>query len=277
MKYFAVNLERTLDYHSSGKSVNKTAMKHCRRASCNYEIIIVTEGVLHMEQIDKFNVKSGQVFFIDKNVVHGGTKFSKNVFFWLHFDGEIKSFLDERKAKEFCESNKKWIFIPQLFSLKELARVSVMFGEINHYRFENSDTLVKNHLTSALIAELSRQYNERFLPYSEDKRFAEILGYLNLHIRETISISELAEKFSYNPKYLSSLFKKFTNQSPIEYITKLKLAVAKHLLLSGCNSIKAVAHELGYNDEYYFMKVFKRYTGITPKNYRKTFSACAYT
>jgi len=277
MKYFPINLESTLDYHSSGKSINKTVMKHCRRISGNYEIIIVTDGVLYMEQNYKNAVKSGQVFFMEKDVVHGGTEYSENTFFWLHFDGQVKSFLDERLAKEFCENNKKWIFFSQHFSLKEIERVSVMFGEINHYRFEESDSLVKNHLTCALVAELSRQYSERFLPYSEDKRFAEILGYVNLHVKDQISISELAEKFCYNPKYLSALFKKFTGQLPVEYITKRKMAVAKHLLLSGCNSVKVVANELGYADEYYFMKVFKRYTGMTPKNYRKTFSACIYT
>ena len=56
MKYFAINLEKTLDYHSSGKSINKAPMKHCRRASYNYEIIM--QDIAYYFGIDRKTVKT---------------------------------------------------------------------------------------------------------------------------------------------------------------------------------------------------------------------------
>jgi AraC-like DNA-binding protein len=225
----------------------------------------------------EFEVQSGQVIFIEKGVVHGGTKISKNAFFWLHFMCEVLSFETEQLAREHCINNEKWIFLPQCFSVKDIDRLTVMLGEINHYRFEVEKSLVRDYLTAAFIAELSFQYGESFSAYSEDKRFSEILGYVNLNISKNFSVSELAERFSYNTKYLSSLFKKFTGKTPVAYVMERKIEFAKRLLVSGNETVKAIAKEIGFDDEYYFMKVFKRYTNMTPKNFRNTFCACRYT
>jgi quercetin dioxygenase-like cupin family protein len=81
MKYFAINLSVSPEYHNSGKSVNKNGMKHIRRTISDYELIVVTEGSLFMLHGQEFEVQSGQVIFIEKGVVHGGTKISNNTFF----------------------------------------------------------------------------------------------------------------------------------------------------------------------------------------------------
>lgn len=277
MKYFAINLKDSPEYHNSGKSVNKNGMKHVKRIISDYELIVVTEGSLFMIHGQEFEVKSGEVLLIEKGIMHGGTKVSSNTFFWLHFMGEVLSFDTENAAREYCLNNEKCIFLPQYFCVKDIDRLTVMLGEINHYRFEVEKDLVKNYLTAAFIAELSFQYGESFLAYSEDKRFSEILGYVNLNVTKNFTVSELAERFSYNTKYLSGLFKKFTGKTPVAYVTERKIELAKRLLVSGNESVKTIAKEIGFVDEYYFMKVFKKYTNMTPKNYRNTFCACRYT
>ena len=277
MKYFAINLNVSPEYHNSGKSVNKNGMQHIRRTISDYELIVVTEGSLFMSHGQDFEVESGQVLLIEKGVIHGGNKVSNNTFFWLHFMGEVLSFETEKAAREHCLNNEKWIFLPQYFGVKDIDRLTVMLGEINHYRFEVEKSLVRDYLTAAFIAELSFQYGESFSAYSEDKRFSEILGYVNLNISKNFSVGELAERFSYNTKYLSSLFKKFTGKTPVAYVTERKIELAKRLLVSSNESVKSIAKEIGFVDEYYFMKVFKRYTNMTPKNYRNTFCACRYT
>lgn len=277
MKYFAINLKNNLQYHNSGKSINKNGLKHVRRVISDYELIIVTEGSLFMHHGRDFEVKSGEVLLLEKDALHCGTKVSINTFFWLHFIGEVLTFESENTAREFCQNNDKWIFFPQHFSVKDIDRITVMLGEINHYRFEVEKGLVRDCLTSAFLAELSYQHAENYSSYFEDKRFSEILGYIDLRVDQHIVICDIAEKFGYNAKYLAGLFKKFTGKTPVAYVTERKIELAKRLLVSSSDSVKAIASQTGFSDEYYFMKVFKRYVNMTPKNYRNTFCACRYT
>ena len=95
-------------------------------------------------------------------------------------------------------------------------------------------------------------------------------------IFEPFDRKELADKFEYNEKYLSSIFKKRAGKSFKEYLTDKRIELAKRILSSERTPIKAVASMVGYEDEYYFMRVFKRKTGFTPKNYRKAFHGYIY-
>lgn len=277
MRYYAINLNTLPKHHFSGKSVNETPMKHIRRTLRDFELFFVVDGTLWIEQGVEYGVQKGEVLLHAKGEEHGGTRYAPNAFYWFHFDGEVVICETEERAREICEQNEKWIFFAERFSLRNADRVALMLTELNHYHFEANDELVKDCLTAALLAELAGQYCQSFTPYAEDKRFAEIVGWLALHIKEDISIAAVAERFAYNPKYLAALFKKFTGRTAKEWITEKKIDLAKRLLTTGTDSVKQVAHAVGFADEYYFMRVFKRAVGMSPKNYRKTFCGCAYT
>jgi len=277
MRYIAIHLEKLPQYHMSGKSVNETPLKHHKRILKDYELFFVTDGELWMEQQQTVCVKKGEVLLHVKDELQYGTKATKCDFYWFHFDGEVRIFEKEEDVRAFCGQGEKWIFFAEHFMPKNLDRLILMLTELNHYGFENNDDLVKECLTGALLAELACQYNQTFAPYAEDKRFAEILGWISLHYTEDISLTELAEHFAYNPKYLSALFKKFTGKTPKSYLIEKRIGLAKRLLQSGTDSIKQVARSVGFLDEYYFMRVFKKEVGMTPKNYRKTFCGCKYS
>lgn len=277
MRYFAINLERLPEYHMSGKSINEEPIKHHKRILRDFELFFVTDGELWMEQDENICVKNGEVLMHTKEQLQYGTKAARSVFYWFHFDGEVEIFQTEEAASEFCQKGEKWIFFAEHFAPKNVDRLILMLTELNHYNFEHKDRLVKEYLMGALLAELAAQYRQSFTPYAVDKRFAEILGWLSLHCNENFSLAELAERFSYNPKYLSVLFRKFTGMTAKEYLIQRRVNLAKRLLQSGTDSIKQVAHAVGFSDEYYFMRVFKKEVGMTPKSYRKTFCGCQYT
>ena len=277
MRYFAIGLETFPKYHFSGKSVNVEPMKHSRRTLRDFELFFVTDGTLWIEQGEEYGVQKGEVLMHAKGEEQAGTKYASNAFYWFHFDGEVEICETEERAREICEKNEKWIFFAETFALRNVDRVLFMLTELNHYRFEENDNLVKDCLTAALLSELANQYGQSFTPYAEDKRFAEIIGWLGLHATENVSLTEVAERFDYNPKYLSALFKKFTGGTAKEWLTNKRIALAKRLLTTGTESVKRVAFTVGFNDEYYFMRVFKKAVGMTPKKYRKAFCGCAYT
>lgn len=67
---------------------------------------------------------------------------------------------------------------------------------------------------------------------------------------------------------LIRLFHKFFNQSPMEYITAMRMEQAKNLLESTFLSIKEISLQTGFNSPLYFSTVFRKYTGINPREFR---------
>lgn len=84
-----------------------------------------------------------------------------------------------------------------------------------------------------------------------------------------ITLCGLAEKYGISTGYLSSLLKAELGLSFIEYMTSKRIQKAKELLTDEKLSIDTIAGMVGYNDYFYFTKVFKKTTGISPGKYRK--------
>ncbi len=84
-----------------------------------------------------------------------------------------------------------------------------------------------------------------------------------------LSLAYLSESLSYNPKYLSHLFKKKMGIGYTEYLRTIRLKYAVSLLDHGIDSVKNVAFLSGFSDPLYFSNVFKEYIGTSPKEYRK--------
>ena len=83
----------------------------------------------------------------------------------------------------------------------------------------------------------------------------------------TLSISTVAEKLSYNPKYLSHLFKEKNGVNYTEYLRSLRIKYAVSLFDHGIDSVKNVALLSGFTDPLYFSGVFKNALGMSPKDY----------
>lgn len=95
------------------------------------------------------------------------------------------------------------------------------------------------------------------------------IQYIEKHYRETINVSDIAQRLYLSPNYLSMLFKKHAGTSISEYITLFRVSRAKELMAENCTlKTYEVADMVGYNDYEYFRKVFKKYVGINPARYR---------
>ncbi len=96
------------------------------------------------------------------------------------------------------------------------------------------------------------------------------LSYIGQHYLEIDSVAALADACHVSPGHLSRLFKKFTDESPWQMLTRLKLNKSGELLLNGDLMVKEVAGRIGFEDSYHFSRVFKQYYGISPKFFRET-------
>ncbi len=96
--------------------------------------------------------------------------------------------------------------------------------------------------------------------------------YIEEHYMEPVKLEEIARHVGLNETYLSSIFKKQMGKSLIDYLTYTRVQHAKELLINRNKSVNEIAEEVGFNDAKYFTKRFKKYTGVSPNEYRKLFA-----
>ena len=95
-----------------------------------------------------------------------------------------------------------------------------------------------------------------------------ILKYLDENYMKDISLETIAKNMYLSSIYISKMFKDETGESPINHLIRIRVRTARTLLETTSLSISAVAARVGYNDAYYFSKLFKKYYGISPTQVR---------
>lgn len=132
---------------------------------------------------------------------------------------------------------------------------------------DNYDTLYDNLLS---IFNSFFESSIKELPYTNnrDDALIKIDAYMKENFNKPINIKELSLEFGFTPAYLSKIFRDYKKITPTEYLTYLRIEKAKQLFLadSSCK-IKDIATYVGYEDSLYFSKVFKKSTGMSPKQF----------
>ena len=100
-------------------------------------------------------------------------------------------------------------------------------------------------------------------------RFIEVRNYIGAHYRDRIRLASLAARCGLSAPYFGAQFRKYFEVSPIELIVRLRLDEAVHHLADVNLNISEIARRVGYDDIYYFSKLFKKRYGLSPRQFRK--------
>ncbi|OZB91110.1 response regulator [Paenibacillus sp. XY044] len=100
------------------------------------------------------------------------------------------------------------------------------------------------------------------------------VAYIHDHLGQSLSLQQVAKHVHMNTNYFSELFKRETGRNYIEYVTQAKLRKAMMLLRETPAKVSEVAGEIGYEDLKYFNRLFKKFTGQTPSEYRASPEVC---
>lgn len=117
------------------------------------------------------------------------------------------------------------------------------------------------------VNRLSPESNRTFPISATQKHINDMIAYIQEHIHEPLTVTDLANHFYLHPDYLSRLFKKHAHTAVSHYITLQKIATAQSLLRDG-RTVAEVQESLGYSSYAYFFKMFQKNTGISPSKYR---------
>ncbi|WP_100405262.1 response regulator transcription factor [Bacillus solitudinis] len=100
------------------------------------------------------------------------------------------------------------------------------------------------------------------------RRMQDIVSYVDMYFMEELSLEKLSNRFFLSREHISRKFKQETGMTLSKYIMKLRIDQAKHRLIETDECIYSISLMLGYQDEKYFSKLFKKVVGLTPFEYR---------
>ena len=123
------------------------------------------------------------------------------------------------------------------------------------------------HLIATFV--FSQQQNQNSSS-PEKAIIRETIDYMKNNLDKTIRIEDFANLNKYSVSHFSKLFRLTTGMSPIEYFIHLKMQKACQLLYTEDSRVKQIAALLGYDDPYYFSRLFKKYMNTSPGTYRKS-------
>jgi AraC-like DNA-binding protein len=159
-----------------------------------------------------------------------------------------------------------------------LTRISIDEGVPINQAFSLSDALIQGLFSIHSSSEWHVYIKEatyRFMKLIHQQPLAgksmpvkQLINYIDGHIYERITIEELAMNLDKHKTHLSALFKKETGQTIHSYIQERKINESKHLLLFTDKSYKEIGQILSFASQSHFIQVFKKITGLTPKEYR---------
>lgn len=107
-----------------------------------------------------------------------------------------------------------------------------------------------------------------YIPTKGNELTKKAIRYISRNFSQNISLDKVAAHVHLNPAYFSTLFKQSTGSSFKEYLNMVRIEESKRLLTNTDYSIIDIALAAGFDDQSYFSKVFKKYTGLTPRQYR---------
>lgn len=135
------------------------------------------------------------------------------------------------------------------------------------------EAVVNMEQLNTLRQQIVRNYCDLIRRYTlkdHSPMIQKVLTYVDTNLCADLSLKAFSEYLSVNASYLSTLFKKEMGISLTDYVNQKRILHAQRLLVSTDLPIKTVATQCGIPDVYYFSRIFKKISGITPKSFRET-------
>lgn len=178
---------------------------------------------------------------------------------WVHFKGEDTQYypLDDCRVVKFMSNRVK---NRMLFLFEQL--LHVLEGNYTQGNFIYLSEVLSLILAETYAREKKDEAGE------QNKHVTNIIKYMYSHIAENLTLEQICKEFELSKSYVNSIFLKCTQYAPMDFFINLKIREACNALRSTDQYIYEIAQSLGYRDQYYFSRLFKKVVGVSPKEYR---------
>ena len=309
MLYCVYDPSYPVEYISCGNLVSKDGFLHDRRNIDSFVLILVLQGTLHITQNERqYDVSENDAILLFPDRLHYGFSPSEGSlsYYWTHFyitdpnyriynqkallrsPGVLSGVLSTDDSSMLIPSYEpdsptdggETYILPEFIHLPSHKRAAVLFTQL--LDLSRQDRYQRNwrsrYALNLLLSEYQAECKDvrSFLDLGDDSTPASVksvMEWLRTHFDEAISVADLAVQFGYNPTYLTALVKKHTGFTITELLSYYRINVAKGILISDSHaSLRRIASLCGFTDEKYFMRVFRKVAGMTPKEYREAFT-----
>lgn len=296
MYYYEINGNIVPQVRLIDRAVLEPPYIHRKRQPDEFILYVMKSGVLYLkEENTEYTLTAGNAILLDPDFVHYGLEASNCEYYYIHFrhpqirrkqDGEsVIEQCIKKRSTSLIEDNGSYlryhdacIQYPKMIDLgngKTYIKVMELLEEakeLNVTQLENYKVYCGCRILEALT-EISRYMVTKAVLQEKGKvpdsyhRVQTLLHYLNLHYDQIIDSNLIEREFNCNFDHLNRVFKANMGKTIFLYLNEIRMHHAMELLSTTSMKISAVAHRVGYEDEGYFGKVFRRYTGVTPSQY----------
>ncbi|GFZ96504.1 hypothetical protein GCM10008018_48610 [Paenibacillus marchantiophytorum] len=230
----------------------------------NHILLVVTEGsMVYTIENQPYHLQKGDILFIPQGTVRSAANISSDIhaMYVAHFeysgDGEHLPLLTDRQMR--CVHSFHFEYLKTRFSLLS-----------QHWLRKSPYTATLCHsILLEILSILNEQSDSSSLPNKHYRLVMQLQHYILEHYREQIQLSELSALVERTPNYVSTIYKQATGQTITEYIQQIRIEAARDLLINSQMTIGEISEALGFCEQSYFNKVFKKITGTLPSAYLK--------
>jgi len=248
--------------------------------------LFVTEGRIQVfEENTEYSVSDGEYLFLKNGLHHWGIpdRSGATSWYWIHFNSV---FHEQGAYSEHPPMKELDFYFPDHYQYRIPLPKHGPFP--SHQNIENRlKTLAENVSQHAEhgMTKVSIQAYEMFLELQQstirqtslrsagkaDTISGRVMAYLMQHVEEDFNSGKISKCLELNYSYISATFKKQTGQSIIEAHTKLRMNKAIDLMRNSSLNISQISERLGYQNPFYFSRVFKKTLGEAPSSYMNYF------
>lgn len=250
--------------NSSEIKINRTIRHH--------ELIFITAGKGHIViRNKKYKFKAGALLYICPNVQYSLE--SEGVehlgCFTVHFSYAA---VEYKGDKWDIIRSTNMLPLDPVQVLKDYYQVNYIFKNLVESWFAKLPgyEFITRTLLAQLLIEIYNNIKKNNQNYSTSLKVEKIIEYMRGNVDTRVTIADLSELVKISPTYLSAIFKETTGYSVIKFFNKIKIDKAKELIIEGDKKIKEVAQILGFTDEFYFSRIFKKIEGISPLEFYRS-------
>ncbi|MCD8076469.1 MAG: helix-turn-helix transcriptional regulator [Lachnospiraceae bacterium] len=278
-EYVQFSVDNPFQYHMTGKFVAPSeSWIHQEAPLDDFELFIVTDDVLYIEHGGtQYTVENGEFLLLPPltgpDSHRKGFRPSRCSFYWLHFlpANPYTLYQDTPPADTFSKNS---ICIPLFGQIPNASKLVVQMRQLqNNLQLGYGDVFL-NYESTVILCELSGQFaiQEKRDDRSNYQKqlYSEIIDYVKLNTSIILHVSDIAARFGYNEKYISTLFNTFSGMPLKKFISKCKMEDADFLLSETSLSINEISAKLGYTDAHNFARAYKKHTGVSPSAFRES-------
>lgn len=295
MKYFRIDLSQPPKVSMIGSSFFTAPEQHIRRHITEQIIYLIRKGSITLAADDREIVlRAGDVHLFTVGEYQYAKAMDNCEFYFVHFSPESVStceWTDEAFVNAVCERKLCYVnhdrlsssiyssigaYLPQTMHIEDAAIVEQVFAFCRLHTVSCAYLPPIERLrlaveTAGLLMRLEEiAYNKTTTGYKGKngrvhESAARILSYVEQHFAEALCGQDIERNLLMNYDYANRIFKRHVGTSIMQYRNRLRVNSAKPLF--GHKSIEEIARAVGFENVYYFSRCFKRFEGISPREY----------